>query len=167
MVKNLPGMQETWVHSLGWEDPPEKGMATHCSILAWRIPWTEESGGLQPMESQKETNIFTFHSGITIRQHILNFFNFYLFLINLLMLLYNIVLVLSYIDLNPPWVYMYSPSWTPLPPPSPSHPSGSSHWVLTCCPFYYLSLQFTFTSNKWILYSSGFDFILYEGYLSA
>jgi len=42
-VKNLPAKWETWVSSLGWEDPLEKGMATHCSILAWRIPWTEES----------------------------------------------------------------------------------------------------------------------------
>ena len=43
-VKNLPEMQETWVQSLGWEDPLEKGKATHSSILAWRIPWTEEAG---------------------------------------------------------------------------------------------------------------------------
>ena len=47
MVKNLPAMQETWVESLGQEDPLDKGMATHCSILACRIPWTEEPGGLQ------------------------------------------------------------------------------------------------------------------------
>ena len=47
MVKNLPAMQETWVRSLGREDSLEKGMATHSSILAWRIPWTEEPGGLQ------------------------------------------------------------------------------------------------------------------------
>ena len=46
MVKTLPAMQETWVRSLGWEDPLEEGMATHSSILAWRIP-TEEPGGLQ------------------------------------------------------------------------------------------------------------------------
>ena len=46
-VKNPPAMQETWVRSLGWEDPLEKGLATHSSILAWRIPWTEEPGGLQ------------------------------------------------------------------------------------------------------------------------
>ena len=46
-IKNLPVMQETWVRSLGWEDPLEEGMATYSSILAWRIPWTEESGGLQ------------------------------------------------------------------------------------------------------------------------
>ena len=46
MVKNLPAMQETWVQSLGLEDPLEKEMATHPSILAWRIPWTEEPGGL-------------------------------------------------------------------------------------------------------------------------
>ena len=44
MVKNLPAMQETQVRSLGWEDPLEKGMATHSSVLAWRIPFTEESG---------------------------------------------------------------------------------------------------------------------------
>ena len=46
MVKHLPAMQETWVQSLGQEDPLEKGIATHSSILAWRIPWTEEPGGL-------------------------------------------------------------------------------------------------------------------------
>ena len=47
MVKILPAMQETYVLSLGWEDPQEKGMITHSSILAWEIPWTEEPGGLQ------------------------------------------------------------------------------------------------------------------------
>ena len=53
MVKNLPAMQETWVQSLGWDDPLEKGMATHSSILTWRIPWTEEASGLQSLESQR------------------------------------------------------------------------------------------------------------------
>ena len=48
-VKNLLAMQETWVGSLGWEDPLEKGKATHSNILAWRIPWTEEPGKLQSM----------------------------------------------------------------------------------------------------------------------
>ena len=52
-VKNLPAMQETWVRSLGWEDPLEKGMAINSGILAWRIPWTEEPGGPQSMESQR------------------------------------------------------------------------------------------------------------------
>ena len=52
-VKNPPAMQETWVQSLGQEDPLEKGMATHSSILAWRIPRTEEAGGLQSMGSQR------------------------------------------------------------------------------------------------------------------
>ena len=52
-VKNLPAMQETWVQSLDWEDPLDKGMATHSSILAWGIPWTEEPGGLQSMASQR------------------------------------------------------------------------------------------------------------------
>ena len=52
-VKNPPVMQEIWVRSLNWEDPLEKGMATHSSILAWRIPWTEEPGWLQSMGSQR------------------------------------------------------------------------------------------------------------------
>ena len=54
MVKNLPAMQETRVQSLGWEDPLEKGIATHSTILAWRIPWTEESGGLQSIGLQRD-----------------------------------------------------------------------------------------------------------------
>ena len=53
MVKNLPAMQETWVLSLAWEDPPEKGIATHSSIFAQRIPWREEPGRLQSMELQR------------------------------------------------------------------------------------------------------------------
>ena len=52
-MKNLSTMHETWLRSLGQEDPMEKGMATHSSILAWRIPWTEEPGGLQSMGSQR------------------------------------------------------------------------------------------------------------------
>ena len=53
LVKNLPVIQETWVRFLGWEDSLEKEMATHSSILAWRIPWTEEPGRLQFMGLQK------------------------------------------------------------------------------------------------------------------
>ena len=52
-VKYLPAMQETWVQSLGWGDPLKKGMVTHCSILAWRIPGTEEPGGLPSTKSQR------------------------------------------------------------------------------------------------------------------
>ena len=52
-VKNLPAVHETWVRSLGWEDPLEKGMSTHFSILAWRIPWIEEPGRLQIMGLQR------------------------------------------------------------------------------------------------------------------
>ena len=64
MVKNLPAIQETWVLSLGQENPLEKGMATHSSILVWKIPWTEEPGVLQSMGSQRvgddwATNTFT------------------------------------------------------------------------------------------------------------
>ena len=53
MIKNLPAMQETQVQSLCQEDPLEKGLATHSSILAWRIPWIEEPGGMQSMGSQR------------------------------------------------------------------------------------------------------------------
>ena len=52
-VKNPPAMQETWVQALDQEDPLEKEIATHCSILAWETPWTEEAGGLQSMGSQR------------------------------------------------------------------------------------------------------------------
>ena len=64
MAKDPSAMQETWVRSLGGEDPLEKEMATHSSILAWRIPWTGEPGGLQSMGSQSQTRLsdFTFTS---------------------------------------------------------------------------------------------------------
>ena len=52
-VKNLPVMWETWVQPLGWKDPLEEGMATHSSILAWRIQWTEETGGLRSIGLQR------------------------------------------------------------------------------------------------------------------
>ena len=65
MVNNLPAMQENWVRSPGCKDPLEKGMATHSSIIAWRIPWTEEPSRLQSMGSQRvrhhwATNIYFF-----------------------------------------------------------------------------------------------------------
>ena len=60
MVKKLPSVQETQVQSLDWEDPLETGMPAHSNILAWRIPWTEEPGGLQSTESQRVQ-----HSGAT------------------------------------------------------------------------------------------------------
>ena len=69
LVKNPPAMWETWVWSLSGEDPLEKGMATHSSILAWRIPWTEEPGRLQSMGSQKWVT-FT-HSSLVLTSRIL------------------------------------------------------------------------------------------------
>ena len=57
MVKNPPAKKEIQIRSLGWEDPLEKGMATHSSTLAWEIPWTEEPGELQPVESQSRTRL--------------------------------------------------------------------------------------------------------------
>ena len=53
LVKNLPAVQETWIRFLGWEDPLEKEMVTHSSILAWKISWTQEPGGLQSMGLQR------------------------------------------------------------------------------------------------------------------
>ena len=80
MVKYLPAMQETQVWSLGQEDPLEKGMATHSSILAWRIPWTEESGGLQSMGASKDmtewlTLSFTFQGEDLLKYIIFNIQN--------------------------------------------------------------------------------------------
>ena len=57
MVKNLPAVQETWVLSLGWKDPLQKEMATHSSILAWEIPWTEEPSGLYSPWGRKELDM--------------------------------------------------------------------------------------------------------------
>ena len=56
--KNSPAVWETWLQSLGWEDPLEEGMATGSSILAWRIPWTGEAGGLKSIGSQSQTHAF-------------------------------------------------------------------------------------------------------------
>ena len=67
MVKNLPTMPETWIQSLGWEDPLEKKMTTHSSILAWKIPWTKEPGRLQSMGSQRvKTRLSDFTFTFTI-----------------------------------------------------------------------------------------------------
>ena len=69
-VKNLPEMQETWVQSLGWEDPPEKGMATHSSVLAWRIPLDRErclrfqAMGSQRVRHDSASNTLTFHGSV-------------------------------------------------------------------------------------------------------
>ena len=65
LVQNPSAIQETWVWSVGWEDPLEKGTATHSSILAWRIPWTEEIGGLQSTHGQSWTQLRNFHSLIS------------------------------------------------------------------------------------------------------
>ena len=67
VVKNLPAMWETWLQSLSWEDPVEKGMATNSSILAWRIPWTEEPSRLQSLGSQRvRTQLSNFHYTMSI-----------------------------------------------------------------------------------------------------
>ena len=75
-LKRLPAMQETWVRSLGWEDPLEKEMATHSSILAWRIPWAEEPGGLQSTGLQRVRHDWAPSLSIFITSGFKNFFNF-------------------------------------------------------------------------------------------
>ena len=65
MVKNLPARQETWVLSLGWEDPLKEGMATHSSILIWRVPRTEEPGGLQSIASQSQAQLSVHESDLS------------------------------------------------------------------------------------------------------
>ena len=70
MVKNLPAMWEIWVQSLSWDDPLEKGMATHSSILAWRISWTEEPGGAKDHRAAKSrTRLSNFHFHLLVVQH--------------------------------------------------------------------------------------------------
>ena len=68
MVKSLPAMLETQVQSLGQEDPLEKEMATHSSILSWKIPWTREPGGLQPMGLQNQTWLRDYHIHIHVNE---------------------------------------------------------------------------------------------------
>ena len=71
MVKHLPAVRETWVRSLGWEDPLEKAMAPHSSTLAWKIPWTEEPGRLQSVGSQELDMTEQLHLiKITVRYHL-------------------------------------------------------------------------------------------------
>jgi len=113
MIRNPSAMRETWVRSLGREDPLEEGMATHSSVLAWRIPWTEEPGGLQSMGLQRIR-----HDWVTKQQYVLRMLMRPIFqlifpwmdlfrkkirsisvlFIYLFILLYSIVLVLPYIN---------------------------------------------------------------------
>jgi len=76
-IKHLPTMWETWVQSLGWEDPLEKEMATHSSILAWSIPWTEKPGSLQPTgvtKSQTQLSNFAHHKIVDSHMPSRNFY---------------------------------------------------------------------------------------------
>ena len=68
MVKNLPAMQETWFQFLGWEDPLEKGMATYSSILAWRSPWTKETGVAKSQTRLKRLRMHAFNSFIMLKK---------------------------------------------------------------------------------------------------
>ena len=67
LVKNPPAMWETWVRSLGWEDPLEKEMATHSSTLAWKMPWMQECGGLQSMGSQESNTTEQLHFHLAMK----------------------------------------------------------------------------------------------------
>ena len=75
LVKNLPAMWETWVRSLGWEDPLEKEMATHSRILAWRIPWMEELGGLQSTGHKESDTTERLHFRLLVLVSFTYFFN--------------------------------------------------------------------------------------------
>ena len=77
MVKNPPAMWETWVRSLGWEDPLEEDMATHSSILAWRIPWTEEPGELQSIGSERVGHDWATFTGSVKLTHEINHYNYW------------------------------------------------------------------------------------------
>ena len=70
-VKNLPAVQETWVRSLGWEDPLEKEMAIHSSIFAWKISWKEEPGGLQSMGSQRVGHNWATNTYLSIKSAVI------------------------------------------------------------------------------------------------
>ena len=130
----------------------EKEMATHSSVLAWRIPWTEKPGRLQSMGSHrvghdwsdlaaaaatkvlfpklvlkfKSHQVFHLTRLLSIWCFTFTFVLFFFFQFYFIFKLYIIVFVLPNIKMNPPQVYMCSPSWTLLPPPSPYHPSGWS-----------------------------------------
>ena len=117
---SIPGLRRTL----------KKGLTAHSSILAWRIPWTEEPGGLwsglaksrtrlRRLNMLQDSQIERLHSGF-------NRAFFFFFFFNFIFKFYIIVLVLPNITMNPPQVYMCSPSWTLLRPPSPYHSSGSS-----------------------------------------
>ena len=104
-VKNLPAGQETRVQSLGWEDPLEKEMATHSNILAWRITWTEEPGGLQSMGSQRvrqhlETKPppphYYFISNPSFREALCLFYSFFLSLLLTSRKLFFFLIISSY-----------------------------------------------------------------------
>ena len=101
-----------------------EGMATHSSFLSWRIPRTEEPGGPWSMGSQRVRQDWSDWAHFYLLICLLVFFFLILTFFLIFFLLYNIVLVLPYINMHPPRVYTYYPSWTPLPPPSPYHPSG-------------------------------------------
>ena len=130
-LKRLPALQETWVRSLGWEDPLEKEMATHSSIPAWRIPWREEPGRLQSMGSQRighdwATSFFHFDT-----QFIKNFLNFIYFWWNKWNQVGKLKLFLLF---SPPWPHGLQHARPPCPSPSPRICPSSCSWHQWCWP---------------------------------
>ena len=128
MVNNLPEMQETWVWSLGREDPLEGGMATHFSILAWRIWWTEEPGMRQSMGSQGIGHDWVANS-IVVLQYCLNSYCTEKWISYAAKSLQSCPTLCDPIDGSPPGSTVPGILHNPepcLPPPSPYHPSGSS-----------------------------------------
>ena len=116
---------------------PRQSICEICSWLCWQVLvwamnwWESRHKGWKRRKNKgwdlnKPRHPSLHQDSQTVKPLAFLFFSFFFFLIYLFILLYNIVLVLPYINMNPPWVYTCSPSWSPLPPPSPYHPSGSS-----------------------------------------
>ena len=122
-IKNLPAMQETWVRSLGQEDLMGKGMATHSSILAWRIPWTEEPGGSWSMGLQTVNMTEQLTHDINFQVYYDAFFLFKKIIFN------RRIIALQYCVLfchTSTWIshrYTHVPSFLNLPPTPPTHPT--------------------------------------------
>ena len=119
-VKNLPAMQETWVQSLGWEDPWEKGMATYSSILAWGIPWAEEPG-YSPRGSQRLSNFLSLI--------LLKYFHSSALVLGCGRVSQSWVSCFLFLSLVHPSFFPYSPLPPPFPFPTPTCSAFSLPWL--------------------------------------
>ena len=152
-VKHLPAMWETWVRSLGWEDPLEKEMATHSSILAWRIPRTEELGGLQSMGSRRVR-----HNWVTSQAYIsgpkLSFFLcvcVYIYILSIILIYCISIKCINYIAYSHPsgvdecfCGFLYSKEVT-----ANMSPSSLENQLVPSSPKFLLADMWYFHTSKW------------------